>query len=380
MRNVIVVCALLPAAIQAQAPRTIGLPAANARLEVEFSDVIAIRELSDGRIVVADPTDLQLVVADFRNNSVKQISSRGRGPGEYGRVARLFALGADSTLMPDLTQRRWLVLARDSVVRTLPPDDPIVRKTPFGILSGADALGNIYVPFSSDPPDGASTTSPADSTTIARINRASGKIDTIGRTLDRPFARTVTRNARGEVSSSSARALRLRVGEQYLAYPDGWVAIVRINPFRVDWRSPDGRWTLGAPLPVPVLRMTDREKRASLARTAASVAANPSNTPLPPQLRTPDDDWPDVMPPYIQGDIIGSPDGDVILRRQPSADHPGMAYYVIDRRGRLLGTIAVRDNERLFASGARSVYVVETDADGLKHIRRHPWPSTRIPG
>ena len=177
--------------------------------------------------------------------------------------------------------------------------------------------------------------------------------------------------------------MRLRVGEQYVAHPDGWIAIVRVNPFRVDWRSPEGRWTLGAPLPIPVIPMTAREKAASLARTAASQAANRPSAPpmpLPPQMQTPDDDWPDVMPPYIQELPMFSPDGDVIIRRQPSADHPGVAYYVVDRRGRLLGIIALKDNERIIAAGARSLYVVESDSDDLKYIRRHPWPNVRLPG
>ena len=163
-------------------------------------------------------------------------------------------------------------------------------------------------------------------------------------------------------------------------HPDGWIAVVRINPFRVDWRSPEGRWTLGAPLPVPVIRMTEKEKNASRARTAASRAANPSSTPLPPQLQTPDDEWPDVMPPYMQGELTFSPDGDVIFRRQPSADHPGTAYYVVDRRGRLLGVLDLKDNERIIGWGAKSLYIVETDTDDLKYIRRHPWPSVRLPG
>jgi hypothetical protein len=97
-------------------------------------------------------------------------------------------------------------------------------------------------------------------------------------------------------------------------------------------------------------------------------------------MQTPDDDWPDVMPPYLQGEIMFSPDGDVIFRRQPSADYPGVAYYVVDRRGQLLGILELKDNERIIAAGARSLYIVESDADDLKYIRRHPWPSVRLPG
>ena len=78
--------------------------------------------------------------------------------------------------------------------------------------------------------------------------------------------------------------------------------------------------------------------------------------------------------------LVLSPDGDVIIRRQPSADFPDVAYYVVDRRGRLLGVLEMKNNERIIGAGARSLYVLETDADDLKYIRRHPWPSPKLPG
>ncbi len=48
-------------------------------------------------------------------------------------------------------------------------------------------------------------------------------------------------------------------------------------------------------------------------------------------------------------------------------------------RGRLAGIMELKDNERLFAPGARAIYVVESDADDLKYIRRHPWPHSALP-
>ena len=294
-------------------------------------------------------------------------------------AAPLHRLGGDSSLMADFMGRRILLLDGDKVVATIPADHPIIRATQ-GFVRYADRFGHVLSLKSSDAPTGESVTGARDSSTVLRFHRTTGRIDTITKVLDRPMERTVVRNAKGEISSSSFRALRLRVGEQFIMHTDGWIAVVRINPFRVDWRSPEGRWTLGAPLPVPVIRMTEKEKTASRARTAASRAANPSSTPVPPQLRTPDDEWPDVMPPYLQNEITFSPDGDIIFRRQPSADHPGNAYYVVDRSGRLLGIIDMKENERIIGAGARSLYVVETDADDLKFIRRHTWPSIRLPG
>lgn len=362
-----------------QTPRSVTLPPHNARLETAFTSVTSIRELSDGRILVTDPQDLQLVVADLRTGETKQVSRRGAGPGEYGMAAPLFGMGGDSSLMSDFMGRRILLLHGDRVVTTVPPDSPIIRGTQ-GFIRFADRLGHVTSLKSPDVPTGASVTGTRDSSTILRWHRSSGKVDTIAKVMDRPMSRTVARDAKGDVQSSSARALRLRVGEQHIMHQDGWIAVIRINPFRVDWRSPEGRWTLGAPLPVAVIRMSQKEKDASLARTAASRAANPSPTPIPPQLVTPDDDWPEVMPPYLQGELTFSPEGDVIVRRQPSADHPGNAYYVVDRRGRLVGLIDMKDNERIIGAGARSLYVVESDRDDLRYIRRHPWPNVRLPG
>ena len=371
--------AVSPSLSFGQAPKRVALPAHDARLDVAFTAITSVRELSDGRILVTDPQDLQLVVADFRAGDSKQISRRGQGPGEYGMAAPLHGIGGDSSLMADFMGRRILLLDGDKVVATIPADNPIIRATQ-GFVRYADRFGHVLSLKSAEAPTGESVTGVRDSSTVLRFHRTTGKVDTITKVLDRPVERTVVRNAKGEISSSSFRALRLRVGEQFIMHPDGWIAVVRINPFRVDWRSPEGRWTLGAPLPVPVIRMTEKEKAASRARTAASRAANPSSRPVPPQLQTPDDEWPDVMPPYLQNEMAFSPDGDIIFRRQPSADQPGNAYYVVDRRGRLLGIIEMKDNERIIGAGARSLYVVETDADDLKFIRRHPWPSLRLPG
>ena len=102
--------------------------------------------------------------------------------------------------------------------------------------------------------------------------------------------------------------------------------------------------------------------------------------PLPKELQTPADEWPDVMPPYIEGALQFTPSGDVLIRRQPSADHAGIAYYAVDRTGKLLGILALKDNETIGGFGARSIYIIESDADDLKFIRRHPWPVSRLAG
>ena len=86
------------------------------------------------------------------------------------------------------------------------------------------------------------------------------------------------------------------------------------------------------------------------------------------------------MPPYTEGFLYFTPTGDVLIRRQPSAEHPGVGYYAVDRASKLLGIIELKDNEIIGGFGARSIYIIESDADDLKFIRRHPWPSSRLAG
>lgn len=383
MRNVLAVSMLLlPVVAAAQQAAPVKLPPADARLETGFTAITSIRELSDGRILVTDPRDLGLVVADFKSGDVKPVSRRGAGPGEYGMAAPVHAIARDSSLMSDFMQRRAILFDGDKAVGTVAADNAIIKATQ-GFIRFADRLGNVFGTKSPDVPSGQVTTTEKDSSAVIRVNRANGRVDTVAKVVDRPTVRTVVRNEKGEVTASSARALRLRVGEPWIVHPDGYLTVVRINPFRVDWRSPDGRWTRGAPLPIPVIRMTEKEKNASRARTAASQAASrgsgPPPPPMPKELQTPDDEWPEVMPPYIES-LFLTPNGDVLIRRQPSADHPGIAFYAVDRAGKLLGILELKANETIGGFGARSIYIIETDADDLKFVRRHPWPSTRLPG
>src|SRR5688572_20397207 len=117
----------IPALGFAQQPATIKLQPPDARLETGFTGITSIRELSDGRILVTDPRDLQLVVADLKTGDVKQVSRRGGGPGEYGMAGLVYAIAGDSSLMSDFMQRRVLLFDKDKVVGTVPADNPIIK-------------------------------------------------------------------------------------------------------------------------------------------------------------------------------------------------------------------------------------------------------------
>ena len=108
---------------------------------------------------------------------------------------------------------------------------------------GADAAGHLLRETYDELPVGQSVSGTRDSSFLVRYHRSSARVDTVARLMRRPVVTIRETNAKGENTFVGQRPLRLRVGEQYVVHPDGWIAIVRINPFRVDWRSPEGRWS-----------------------------------------------------------------------------------------------------------------------------------------
>jgi hypothetical protein len=327
-----------------------SLPAPNGRLNVEFSDLTTIRELADGRVLLFDRKEERLVVGEFSSGSVYDVARKGQGPAEFEFIATLLALAGDTTIAADQT-RRWLILVGDSVVRKVLPEHSALQRAlqPLGADQNARILTQDF---------GGSWTAPTESTLAVLVHRGSGVADTI--------ARMALEGRRGRVSTGtttrgravSVRRIPLQAWETPLLFFDGWVAIARIEPYRVDWRAPDGRWTLGRPLSVRSIRITDAEKAAYIKRNSWSRNAT---------------DWPAELPPFENPvKLLASPDGRVLVKRLPTLAEPGTRYDVIDRAGNRVTQIVLPANEHILGFGAKSVYIVATDDDGIQRLRRHP--------
>ena len=135
------VLAALP--VQESGPRAVPLPAPSAVLDAEFTAVGAVRELKDGRVLVVDISDRKVFVGDWRTRAATQIGREGNGPGEYALPRALFPVSADSTLLPDPRNGRWLLLAGATIVETVPADAPAIRSGARSPL-GADYAGNVF--------------------------------------------------------------------------------------------------------------------------------------------------------------------------------------------------------------------------------------------
>ena len=67
-----------------------------------FGRVLGVRELADGRVIVADQLGVVVVIADFGTGEINTIGGEGKGPQEYVQPDGVFALPGDSTLLADL--------------------------------------------------------------------------------------------------------------------------------------------------------------------------------------------------------------------------------------------------------------------------------------
>lgn len=355
----------LAAVIGAQEPAAKRLRAPDAAPAAEFSHITAVRELRDGTVLVADGPEERLVVLNLERNAVRVIGRKGSGPGEFASVRTLVALSNDSTLLPDMANGRWLLFSSARIAVTLPVDDPTVRFAGGGILGAADD-GHVLTlkrlglrPLS----DGLSV----ESLAVVRVHRGSGRADTLARIRSNPVQLPPgTTQAPRNPLYARAFGVAMTPPEQARLFPDGWVALARLDPYRVDWHAPDGRVVPGRPLPYEPVRIDEREKRAYAQRLSEATGRNVLYTEIAR--------WPATGSPFDRDALLADPAGILLVRRQPSARDTVVRYDLVDRTGALVGRLHLPLDARMVGFGARSAYVSVRDDDGMERIRRHPWP------
>ena len=360
MRVVLLILTLVTRVLESQETTRLVLQGANATLDEEFTEITWVRELRDGRVLIGDRRDNRVVLVDLSRRTIVPVGRAGQGPGEYSRAQRIWSIGGDSSVMVDGVQR-WLMFEGARIVATLSQADAAVAAT-RQTVRGTDSLGNVYTAGTVAGQNGPM----GDSTAILRISRSTGRVDTLGRLLAVVARQTSEPDKNGFFSF---QVPTIQVAEELVPFADGWIAIARLNPYRVDWRSPDGTWTRRARLPVPSVAMDDREKRSLLERLA-------SDNGKAPQPITSITDWPPSVPPWRSPNaLFPAPDGRVVIPRLPSADHLESRYDIVNRQGKFDGQLAMPLRERIVGFGSNSVFVAAIDDNGIQRLRRHPWPA-----
>lgn len=337
-----------------------------------FSVVAAVRELSDGRVLVADRREKRLVVVQWTPLLITDVGRNGDGPGEYAGASGLVPLGRDSTLLLDGTSRRWLLLDGAAFVRSSPGMSRFAQA--FGAhLHGGDVRGRVLAAvgsrYSSEvriPGSGQVAVETADSVAMLLLDLRTSRADTLLRLRGRyRGTNVVNRTVRG-ASITYHLANPLATEEQARLFPDGWIAVVHGEPYRVDWLSPERRPLHGPVLPFENIAVDELEKQDAIRRHWGGKAGVEWPSDAFPA-------WPSRLPAFPNEALFAAPDGRLLVRRIVSARVPNVYYDVIDRAGRLAFRVELAANERIVGSGKRHIYTVATSDDGLESLARHEW-------
>lgn len=347
-----------------QAPRAITLRPADATLGEPFTSLYSIRELADGRVLISDYSrDNRVVVAEMVSGRMRRVGNVGAGPREYRQAGRLFALPGDSTLLIDSPDRGvwWLLMHHDSIVSNVLPDLPALRIAGRN-LWGADSRGRVLGVRQA----GAELLTPTHNkerlvAVIANRNHPRG--DTIARL--RGVEYQITQTGTRERPFWIFRQFSGTVAEQALMFLDGWVAVVYVQPYRVEWLSPSGALVRGPAVPWEWPRADAKEKAAAFERLKRRVGE---------KAKADDAPWADRIAPIRPNALVGTPEGNLLVLRTQWSKEPDTRYDLFDRTGQRIGQLALPDSERVIGFGPRSLYISVRDEDGFHRLRRHPWP------
>ncbi len=337
----------------------------------------SVRELPDGRVLVTDGGSLPsravfLLGPDGRLR--RQVGRQGDGPGEYRSPAILYAVGGAETLLRDGQNARWYQLHNDHFV-DLRFETHAARLGATGRpVNGIDSLGRTLQLHGRKTradfpqrfvarPEHAAYNDVID----VRLYASGGAFEVVATVSGRFLGmKDVTKRPTGGEMKWVGLMNPLQTHDQAALFPDGAIAIVYVDPYRVDWRSAGGRWTRGPSIAYSKVPVSNAMKR----RTARGhqrdyVDGRPifDVQDFPP--------FPSTVPPFRLDALIAGTDGRLYVLRTVLDNRDDPRYVdVFDRTGMRVHTVALPPRARLVGAGVRGVYLAILNDDDEEHLVR----------
>lgn len=351
-------------AMPTRAQNALRLTAPDGRVDDQFTRVSALRELPDGRLLIADSREKRLMIANAASLRTRQVGRIGDGPGEYRAPSRLLPGAGESTYVIDTQARRWMLLVGDRFTPSIPPEMSLRLTSYEPPIRGLDGRGRLLITTAFRLYQ---RTFDSDSTLLEVAYLHLTERDTIARLKGRGSARGSVTRRDGGLTVEYLLYNPFGVEEQAYLFPDGWIAIAYLAPYRVRWIRPDGSEVEGPVLASSATAASQEEKRFAVAREWSW---------LPKPLLAPSDfpAWPTSVPSFQNDALLPLHDGRISVWKMPTVNSPENVYEIIDRRGEVSARLTLPPAQRVLAFGARHVYVVSRDEDGVETVDRHRWP------
>ncbi len=351
--------------------------------------VLAVRELSDGRVMVNDLATRRVLLFDATLGTARVVIDTvgGTGPDAPTKVplpaATLIPYLGDSTIYPDRASQSLLVLDADgnvARVMSLPKPADIVTISAGGEAGhpGFDAQGRlVYHGMAPRPPRVPDAERPwlppipvqIDTAPIVRADFDTRTLDTLTRlklNISAPFNK---REVDGEGNVVMRMYINvLGVDDQWAFLSDGTVAVLSVQDYHINWVDPDGTRRSTPKMPFDWKRLSDADKKRmkdSLATRLAEVnSAQPRLMMTPNGPRSARQQF-EFLPPEKFGDYeqpveTGAVKADLdarlwILPRTSLSAKGGLLYDVINRNGEIVERVQFPKGHALAGFGPRGV-------------------------
>ncbi len=340
-RSLLAIAALVACGDPAPPAPVVELRAGPDTVATGYAEVMDAEWLGGDRWAVVAPLDVTVGIVDLERR--RRTPLGGAGTDEIRNPSIVFRVG-DTLHVGDWGLRRLsLWTLEGKLIRAVPAPD----RTRGALPQARDAAGRWYAELR--PAPGRDGSGNRDSAAVVAASPAFERLDTVARLAPLDLA---------EVAGDAGRRFEPRAlsgQDDWGVLPDGSLWVARVFENRVDWRSPQGKWEKGDPLPDRVLEITQYDRELFYRK-------------FPPELRTTAERLPfaAVKPPFEAG--LTSPAGTVWLEKSRAPADSSRRYHEVDRTGRLIREVRVPGPGRIVAVGTGEVLVAERVADGTRFI------------
>jgi hypothetical protein len=328
-----------------------GAPADSLPLPYTYvSDAV---HLGGNRWAFVAPNERVAVIADLDSDSFKVLG--GVRPEQYQEPFAIFRAG-DSLYVSDWGKRSLTVWSTDGTFGRTIPAASFIR----GALPRArDGRGRFYSAV--HPPARADGSGNRDSALIIMMSPDLARGDTVALLAPPDIAEVM---GQGGGRRYAPRAMSGR--DEWGVLSDGSVWIARINQNRVDWRSPDGEWRKGQPLPDRVLTIEEEDRQRFLLQFPEELRGDAAQTPFAI-----------IKPAFETG--FPDPRGNVWLVKSFSLYDSTRSAQVVNHEGKLARQLEYRGFGRLAGTSGDRALVAEMSDKGHRLLIYRVPPDTLGP-
>ena len=406
-----------------QQPAIRQLAPVAAKSSVQWNNIIGVRALPGGRVLVNDIVGRKVVLLDSTLAPITIVADTtpATSTAYSGRIASIIPYRADSTLFVDPQSMSMMVVdpnGKMTRVMALPrAEDAGALGGVFGANAALDAKGRLVyrAPFrfinNGPRPTSANglpmMPTPPESSTIVRVDLTTRQLDTVGVIKIPKVNMQVSQDDKGNMRITS-EVNPLPVVDEWAVLSDGSVAFVRGQDYHVDFVNADGTKRTAPKIPFDWQRLTDEDKiafidsvkaaRARLAAAQQSSSAPAGGAPGSPAAGAgpqiviqmgPDggrgaagggvgggqpqvnfiapSELPDYKPPFFANSVRADAEGNLWVRTIPTKQIPGGPVYdVINRDGKLVDRVQIPTGRTIAGFGPDGVvYLVTRDGTSM---------------